>query len=531
MSRPASAGVLRGAAPALAALAITVFLVAVARNGSFVAAGADAYGYVSQADLWARGTVRQAQPVAHAFPPNVTDEMLAPLGYRPARIVGLPGGIVPTYSPGLPLLMAAASRIAGRSAVFAVVPILAALTLWWTYRIGTHLASPWAGLLACIALATSPTFFSHAVQPMSDVPVTCWWLFALWQSARGTRRAALIAGVGATAAVLTRPNLVLLVVPLALGHVVDDWRRKSPTAAEWRTPPFLAAALAGPVIVAAINTHLYKSPLTSGYGSLADIYSTAHFWPNLARYPTWLIEVETPLLWLAPLAVALGRREPPPGDAGGWSPRLVTVVGLAQGAAVAASYFWYLPFDHWSYLRFVLPVFPVTLAAGAATVTAALGRSAPRWTLRVLLIVTTGIGISGVETIRRLGVPDWHVGLSRYRTVGEYVATGLPSNAVLFAMEHSGSVRYYGKRPTVRYDVVAADDLDSIVDGLRMRGFRAYLVVDDWEESAFTRQFAQASRYADLTWPPVAAFEGEPGVRIFALDAGAEDRGDPPDVR
>ena len=39
---------------------------------------------------------------------------------------------------------------------------------------------------------------------MSDVPVTAWWLLSLWGAAAGLP---IVAGAGAGAAVLTRPNL------------------------------------------------------------------------------------------------------------------------------------------------------------------------------------------------------------------------------------------------------------------------------------------------------------------------------------
>ena len=82
-------------APAAAlALAIVAFALAL-RFGVFVAAGADAYGYVSQADLWARGQLRVAQPIVLQWPKTVTDDVVAPLGYRPARTSGSPAGSSP----------------------------------------------------------------------------------------------------------------------------------------------------------------------------------------------------------------------------------------------------------------------------------------------------------------------------------------------------------------------------------------------------------------------------------------------------
>ena len=46
------------------------------------------------------------------------------------------GFIVPTYPPGLPLVMAAFRRVAGAGAVFFVVPLMGALCVWMTGDLG-----------------------------------------------------------------------------------------------------------------------------------------------------------------------------------------------------------------------------------------------------------------------------------------------------------------------------------------------------------------------------------------------------------
>ena len=43
-------------------------------------------------------------------------------------------------------------------------------------------------------------------------------------------------------------------------------------------------------------------------------------------------------------------------------------------------------------------------------------------------------------------------GEARYRTVGEFVARELPERSLFLTMQHSGSLRYYGRRTTLRYD-------------------------------------------------------------------------------
>src|SRR5207245_1838155 len=101
---------------------------------------------------------------------------LSPLGYRPARYRG---AIVPTYAPGLPMVMALALKIArSRSAAFVVVPWLGAVAVWSTFLLGRRLDTAIVGLLGALLVACSATFLFHVIQPMSDVPATAWWILA-----------------------------------------------------------------------------------------------------------------------------------------------------------------------------------------------------------------------------------------------------------------------------------------------------------------------------------------------------------------
>src|SRR4029079_15058231 len=128
------------------------------KRGLFVAAAADAYGYLSQADLWAAGELVVHQPFAAKMTwPNATAS-LAPLGYRPHTANPADKDVLPIYSPGLPMLMAIFKLIGGHRAVFFVVPLLGGLAVWATYLIGARLAGPPVGASAAVLLAASPTF-------------------------------------------------------------------------------------------------------------------------------------------------------------------------------------------------------------------------------------------------------------------------------------------------------------------------------------------------------------------------------------
>lgn len=256
--------------------------------GTFAAGGADSYGYVSQAELWTRGTLIARHPFGE-LTPTFGPRPFAPLGYRPGRE---PDTLVPTYPPGLPLTMALASLVLGPPAVYWVVPIRGALAVLLTYRLGTHLDGQACGVGAAALVATSPVFLYQLVQPMSDVPAMAWWLAAIVLATRPTAARALAAGLAASMAILTRPNLVpLAAISAAIATVIPH--RVTPAARARALGWFAAGVLPGCATVAWLNATLYGSMLRSGYGTLSDLYALENVWPNSTRYLRWLVTTQT----------------------------------------------------------------------------------------------------------------------------------------------------------------------------------------------------------------------------------------------
>jgi len=87
-------------------------------------------------------------------------------------------------------------------------------------------------------------------------------------------------------------------------------------------------------------------------------------------------------------------------------------------------------------------------------------------------------------------------------TVGRELASRTPGNAVFLAMQHSGSLRYYTGRLTVRYDILPIGSLEPALALLRARGYRPYFVLEEWEVAKFRARFAQASVAGRLDWLP-----------------------------
>ena len=229
---------------------------------TFSASGSDASGYLSQADMLWRRQIMRAEPLASVAQWTNAAATLAPLGWHPARENGFQ---VPTYAPGLPLLMAPLHALGGAIAASLVPAVSFFIVVCATAALALRLSGALAALIAAVWIASSPVALIEAMQPMSDVPVTaawlvCWILIMPWGRA-GYGRALLLGG----------------------------WRRRSrcssvPTLRRWRSFPRCACssrttqrslrgtpswllparvALAG-VLVAYLQWRWFGSPLPVG---------------------------------------------------------------------------------------------------------------------------------------------------------------------------------------------------------------------------------------------------------------------------
>ena len=490
------------------ALCIAIFVFAIAiRTSSFQAHASDQWGYISQATLWARGDLVVEQPLAAEAPWPDATWSISPLGYRP----GLrPATIVPTYPPGLPLIMAGFIRLFGPFGAFIVVPLLGSLGVLATFFLGRRIGGPACGLLAAMLLATSPIFLYQLREPMSDVPVTAWWVVAIVLVAAPSTASAFGGGLAASAAIVTRPNLVPLAAVLGVFVLVcaaPRLRTRMRYAA-----CFAAGALPGPIAVALINRSLYGSPFESGYGSTAELFKIEYLSANLSSYPRWLVETETPLILLA--------------FAAPWFIRLpLTWLFLAIVAVLSASYAFYLPFDNWTYLRFLLPAIALLFVLTSGVILT-LSQRVPsylsRWVLAALCL--------GVMAWRwdSAGMRPHHPNDRRFAVVGEFVRDELPQNAIVLSMQHSGSVRYYSGRLTLRWDLLDSQWLDRAVTFLETNGYHPFVLLEEWEQPRFREKFAGHTKLARLDWPPVATYPGEIRTDIFDLARPTQSAGAAP---
>ena len=97
-------------------------------------------------------------------------------------------------------------------------------------------------------------------------------------------------------------------------------------------------------------------------------------------------------------------------------------------------------------------------------------------------------------------------------------AARTPPQAVVLPVQQRGSVRYYGGRPTIAWDAIPPDALDSTLETLRAAGRPPFIALEDAEEPRFRARFA-TSRAGGLDWPPSAEIHGPVRVRFFDPDA------------
>ncbi len=489
----------RGASPIACAVAIAAIATAWAW-GTHVAGGSDSYCYLNEAELLAGGHVRQLQPDAASVPWPDSRWAFVPAGHAPAP--GPDGAIVPICPSGYPLMMAAARVIAGRAGMFWIVPLMGGLAVWLVFVLARRIGGAPAGLTAAVLFAASPVFLYQIVQPMNDVPAAALWLLALVLASRAAARpgwlSEMVCGATAGAALVVRPNLLPLaaIVALWIATARETWRDRALSLIL-----FAIGALPFVLLVMAVQNAMYGGPLKSGYGDLGALFAMDHVWPNLRRYPVWLLQTQTPIVLLALAAP--------------W------IVGpcrtcwwlLAFAAATLACYLPYMVYDAWWYLRFLLPAVAVILTLTAAAAAALAARLPAVWRAPALALGSGLLAILCIDIAARRQVFELQALESRFRIAGEYVAGRLPADAAVVTVHQSGSVRFYSGRQTLLWDVVDPPSLDRALDYLRSRGYRPYLLFERWEEPAFRKRFDGKSAIGPLDWPPIAEINRE--VRIY----------------
>lgn len=431
--------------------------------------GADSYGYVSASQILAHGRLIDTSPIADwlAAPNRMT--LASPLGWTPSPDGA---GIAPTFPIGVSVVMALVSIAAGPSAVFFVAPIMGVVTLLVVYGLAREWFDDATALLATALVAWNPLVIAYAKQPMSDIPATMWVVLALWLAIRSSDRTAWVSGLAAGAAMITRPALLVAaaVIPLT-AH-----RGESPK----RRVVMSGAGLAiGVVIQMLIQYRLFGSPFSTGYGAAGNLFSLSHVDDNLRIFGGHLWTIAGPL-WIAGVIAGVATTRVVPL----WKPAAVL-------GAVTLPYLLYLPFDHWETLRFLLPgLVPLTIVAAAGLMHLARLSNATG-TAAAIMVAIMAIVVGRSEYLLRTS-SVWDVASleARYPLAGDWINVNTPPESVVLANQHSGSLRWYGKRQTIRWDFLDPAQLVPTVQALQAHGATAYVALEGDEVEMFDRRFA-----------------------------------------
>jgi len=423
---------------ALGLLAYALFL---GFNMGAVAGGSDSSGYLNNARLLRRGRVAASYREVPGLPANKMPPFFyVPLGFRPAG----PNKMVPTYPIGLPLLINVVASVVGTDAAPSwtiSLHAIAGVVLLFFLGCASGLTVGWAAL-GSLLLGVCPVYVSYSIQMMSDVPATTWALAAIllaWLSRRDSRLSP-VAGLALGIAVLVRPTNVLLAFPVAvaLGANLRRWLG------------FIAGGLPPALLFLGYNYAAYGRIFASGYGRVDYLLRWEYFPITLAHYIKWFPVLLTPFGLLA-LGLPLCAKK---------TPRLTILLAAWILPLIGFYAFYFHTHEIWWYLRFVLPAFPAFWVAALLVVNDLLRRL--NWR-HFAPIGSWKAGVTGVLLGVALFFYAWHwVGKLEaahsgneerlYSEVADYVIGQIPPNAIIFAMQVSGSLYYYTKFPIVRWD-------------------------------------------------------------------------------
>jgi hypothetical protein len=310
-----------------------------------------------------------------------------------------------------------------------------------------------------------------------------------------------------SAAIAIRPNLAPLAGVLLAWTLLVERREHGPRGAAFACLRLAAGVAVSVIGVAAFNGVVYESPFTSGYGQTSDLYGLRFFSTNVRQFSVWIADVETPIVAAAALFFLAPGLLPPAKVA------FARVLLGGSLLVVMLSYLFYQPFDAWWYLRFLLPMWPVMMLLTAA----ALESLARRWLRPVYPVAIAAAVAFGVWHGLRTGIDRHAFDLGnferRYVDMARFVAAHTEPDAVILSVQHSGSLRLYADRLTLRYDALDPLWLDRVVAHLQASGRRPYYVLDGGEVDAFRQRFGSANRAGRLDWPPVALLSG--GIALY----------------
>ena len=158
-------------------------------------------------------------------------------------------------------------------------------------------------------------------------------------------------------------------------------------------------------------------------------------------------------------------------------------------------YVLYFEFNHWETLRFLLPAIVLLTIAAAGGLSALAQRLGSQWVAAIVIAVCAIVpAVQSERFLRREGVPQLMEAEARYPLVASHVKARTAPNAIVLAAQHSGSIRHYGERVTLRWDLMRSEDLEPLMHAVAEHGHPLYVVLEGEEQRRFMTGFAAPLR-------------------------------------
>jgi hypothetical protein len=434
-----------------------------------VPGGSDNSGYFNEARLIGHGRLHAPERALAGLPQGKAPPYLyVPLGFKPA-----PDGtstMVPTYPPGLPLMLVPAARIAGWDHAGDLVLLIHSLAgIALTFALGRicGLPGPWS-LAGAAVLAASPLYLFTSLQALSDVPATVWAVAAVIAALKSRNGSGWALASGACVAVgfLVRPTNLLVAAPVILAVGMSP--RRLALAALGFVP--------GAVAFMAINHAAYGNSLQSGYGAIGSEFHAGLIAVTLAFYAKWLPLLLSPIIIIAPAILLFLRRKP----------RIASVLASWAAAFIA----FYSPYrwthEQWWFLRFVLPIAPALIVAGLIVLHASLGAVKARYSGRLgsllaVLLVAAAVGVEMGQTDPIREARAIGHGERKYGRVSEWLKANVPADSAIAMSQASGALYYFTDFTLLRYDEMKGPVFAQVRASLQSEGRPLYAAVFPFE--------------------------------------------------
>lgn len=427
-------------------------------NGASYAGGSDASGYFNSTHLFSQGQIHAPiLTIPHFTPSDGNYFFQQPLGFTSNSEDQT---LLPTYPPGLPLHLLIATQFVSWDHAAILINVLSSLlsgvVIFLLGRKFCHLKPFWAVAATCLIWAC-PLFVFFALQPMTDVLSTAWCLLAFYSAMHFRNHVAwsVLTGAAVGIAVLVRPTNLIVMIPILFILRLD--------LKSWFFLILGGIPFAGFQIF--YNYIAYGKALTTGYGDISSIMKSDFVGHNALHFTHWIPQLLSPTVLLVFGIPWLWK----------YYPRLIPAMGVWIVGLITFYAFYFHSGETWWYLRFILPTFPflILLALMVAQKLSEFIRGSRIRTGISIVLIGIALGYQ-YHLNRELNVTAVRHSERVYRDTSLWLQEHVPENALMVAMQTSGSLHFYNNYPLIRYDLINPEKFAQIRDSAKQHGQPIY---------------------------------------------------------